>query len=202
MKLCIKISIFTLTLAGVCLLILPAQVFPSFYDIRYMGIASLLGALTIYGLPRFLQVKESTPNATQKNKAVDLFQLLLAFIIFSNALGDLGLYQLYKVGFEFDKFIHFLNPFLVALLLPTILQERFEIRKSYSIALACFVVCIGGVAWELFEYAADQILETHIYGVYGSDISHDTKFDIVFDLMGGLVGIIVYNFFSKRGLAK
>lgn len=197
MKLLIKISLWALSLAGVFLLVLPINWFPNFYDVRYMGICSLIGACVIYFLPQRIRVAPNIPGAEQKNQGVEHLQVLLTCIILSNALGDLGFYQLYKFGFEFDKLMHFFNPMLILLLFPIFLQKRFGIRKSYSqVGTFVFAICIG-IFWELFEFFTDQIFKTHIYGIYGTNINNDTKWDLLFDLFGSTFGLIASLFYPR-----
>jgi len=205
MKVFVKIAIFALCIAGALLLLLPLRIFPNFYDVRYMGWSALVGAALIYFVPYFFRVRPQTPNAQKKNRAVDILQALLAFMIITNALGDLGLYQLYKVGFEFDKVIHFVIPFTAVLILPLFFQGRFGMKPLHSIALAFALSLPLGVGWEIFEYLADYFLETHIYGVYGADINRDTKLDLAFDAIGstlaGLIGIFVPKWKEKLNLS-
>ena len=197
MKFLTRISLFSLGLAGVLLLVFPISWFPTFYDVRYMGICSLVGACAIYLLPRLIRVVPNAPNAEQKNQGVNILQFLLTFIILSNALGDLGLYQLYKFGFEFDKLMHFLNPMLILLLFPLFLQKRFEIQKQQALALTFGIMIFVGVGWELFEYLTDQVFKTHIYGIYGTDINNDTKYDLIFDAVGSTVGLLL-SLYTKK----
>jgi len=205
MKFFIKFSIVSLSLAGLILLILPLSVFPDFYDVRYMGWAALVGAAIIYFVPRFLQVSPQNPHVQKKNQAVDLLQWLLAVVIMANALGDLGLYQLYKIGFEFDKVIHFIIPLTGVLILPLFFQGRFGMLPLPSIALAFFLSLPLGVGWEIFEYLADYFLGTHIYGVYGQNMLRDTKLDLLFDASGStlavLIGIFIPNWKNKMKLS-
>lgn len=198
MKIFPKISIITLSIAGVILITFPIHIFPYFYDVRYMGISSLLGALIIYAIPKLLRVGPHQKDAQTKNNATDLFQFLITFIILSNALGDLGFYQLYKVGFEFDKFIHLLSPFLWVFIFPLVLEKRFGIKKIHSIAIAISIALLSGLAWELFEYMGDQVFKIHIYGVYGSDIDIDTKLDLIFDALGILWGALCGVFLTRE----
>ncbi len=191
----IEFSIVILLCAGIILLIFPASWFPSFYDIRYMGVSALAYAFLIAFLPRLLRVSENEIEASRKNHAADLFQFVLAFSFFSNALGDLGLYKLYKVGFEFDKLLHFLIPFAGVVIVSIILNQRWGIRRSYAIAAAFGFIIFCSVGWEVYEYAADIVLKTHISGVYGLDISTDTKFDLFYDALGSVLGALGGIFF-------
>ncbi len=191
MKYLIRIIIFSLCLSGALLLTLPISFFPSFYDVRYMGFAALFGAGVIYFVPRLLRVNNQNPNASTKNQAVQMLQGLLVFIITLNALGDLGLYQLYRIGFEFDKIIHFLIPFSCVLILPIFFKRRFEIRSLSAIFIAFSLSLFLGIGWELFEYLSDSLLKTHIYGVYGSDIRRDTIRDLVFGIIGSSVAGLI-----------
>ena len=176
----------------------PVRWFPSFFDVRYMGIAALVCAAAIFFLPKALFVATGAPNAEKKNKAVDLFQFGLALAIINNALGDMGLYQLYKVGFEYDKFIHLITSFLAVLIIAVVLEGRFEVSAFYSTLAALMIVVVAGLFWELFEYLSDVVFKTHIYGVYGININSDTQFDILSNIIGAIAGVFVLILKKKK----
>ncbi len=152
-------------------------------------------AVLIAFLPRLLHVAENEIDAVRKNRAADLLQFALVFIFISNALGDLGLYRLYKFGFEFDKLLHFLIPFTSVIVVSVIFNQRWGIRESYAIAAAFGFIIFCGLGWEVYEYAADIVLKTRISGVYGLDISADTKFDLAYDFFGSILGVAAGFFF-------
>lgn len=192
-----KFLIVALTGAGFILLIFPVSWFPKFYDVRYMGWIGVVGATIIFLLPRLIRPKTETPNFDQKNQAVDLFQFLLAIAFMNNALGDLGLYKLYVYGFEFDKVIHFFNPLLAIIAISLVLNKRWGIRKGYSILIASGILLSFGVTWEIYEILADLILKTHIAGNFGLNVSRDTKFDLMFDVLGSTSGALCSIYFWK-----
>jgi len=194
----VKISIIFLLASGIILLSFPVRWFPSFFDVRYMGIAALVCAAAIFFLPKALFVATGAPNAEKKNKAVDLFQFGLALAIINNALGDMGLYQLYKVGFEYDKFIHLITSFLAVLIIAVVLEGRFEVSAFYSTLAALMIVVVAGLFWELFEYLSDVVFKTHIYGVYGININSDTQFDILSNIIGAIAGVFVLILKKKK----
>ena len=191
----VKFSTIILFCAGIILLVFPVSWFPSFYDVRYMGFVGLAYAVLITFLPRLLRVSENETDAARKNHAADLFQFLLIFVFISNVAGDLGLYKLYTVGFEFDKLLHLIIPFTSVIVISIILNQRFRIRKYYAIAMAFGFIILCGVVWEVYEYATDIILKTHISGVYGLGISIDTKFDLIYDVFGSVFGVLGGVFF-------
>jgi hypothetical protein len=155
-----------------------------------MGVAGLAYVVLITFLPRLLRVPENETDAARKNHAADLFQFLLAFDFMCNASGDLGLYQLYKVGFEFDKLLHFIVPVVSIVIISIILNQRWGIRKGYAIAAAFGFVTLCSVGWEVYEYTSDLIFKTHISGVNGLDISNDTKFDLIYGAFGSVFGAL------------
>jgi len=193
MKLFIKISVVVSLFAGFVLLLFPVDWFPSFYDARYMGLAAIGGAAAIIILPRILNALTGAADDKNKKQAINLFQLLLAVSIISNALGDLGSYQLYKIGFQYDKLVHFSTSLLGVFIGAIILRKLFEIRLSSAAVFAFIAVIICGIGWEVFERLSDFLFKTHIAGVYASDISNDTKFDLLSNAIGAISGaILVY----------
>lgn len=179
-------------LASLVLWALPGKLVPGFYDRYYMIIANLLSVGIIYGLPRLFAVPQDAPDAPTKNQVVDYFQLFLTAIIMGDALGNYGLYELYKVGFEFDKLLHFAVTFSSLLILPRLVEARFSMRPRRAMLLIFFIIISCGVLWEVYEFLADFILGTHLFGVFHSgDISQDTKMDLLCDVGGSTLGLMV-----------
>jgi len=203
MKLFIKISIIALLFAGLILVSFPINWFPLFYDVQYMGLAAIGGVAVIIILPRILNALTGATDDKNKKQAINLFQFLLTVAVISNALGDLGLYQLYKIGFQYDKLIHFSTSLLGVFIGAIILHKLFEIRLSYAVVFAFITVIICGIGWEFWERLCDFLFKTRIAGVYASDISNDTKFDLLFGAIGAVSGVIlVYCTNIHSGLFK
>lgn len=198
MKKFVNILLLLIFSAGVIFLLAPEQWFPSFYDVRYMGWAALAGATLVFLSPRLLRVPEKAVNAEQKNHAAEMFQVLLLYVVVSNALGDLGLYELYRFGFQFDKVLHFLTPLVSVYFLSRIVQERFSLSSLRARLWALVLIFLSSFSWELYEYLADIFLQTHLYGVYGSDIYHDTTLDLFFGVSGAVGGFLLAGFYSPR----
>lgn len=192
MKIFIKIAEYSLLGAGFILLLLPVPWFPGFYDVRFMGWAALVEAALIYFLPKAFHVTDDASNSVRKNHVVHLFQALLAFSFFVSALGDLGLYQLYKYGIQYDKALHLSIPLAAVFVIALVVQERFEVRVGYAALSAFLFVIFCAVSWEVIEYVADHFLKTHIDGVYGLNVSSDTKLDLLFDLLGSIIGSVLF----------
>ena len=150
-----NIVIAFFVVAGFVLLLTDKTHWPGYYDLPYMGWAALVCALVIFVVP-----KE--------------FQAPLALVLFLNGLGDLGLYQLYLYGFEFDKVIHFVSPLIAALVfIPRL-----------GVVRAALLVVGMAFAWELFEFLADTYLKTHLFGVYRHQVFRDTITDIAMNILG------------------
>jgi hypothetical protein len=186
----ITISVWGLFISGIVLLTFPADWFPSFYDVRFFGWAALLDVAIILFLPRMALVKENDIDAERKNSGASLFQLFATIMLLNNAAGDLGLYQLYKIGFEFDKLLHFGNSLLCVAVVPIILNKRFEMNFARAVIISFFAVVIGGLIWEAYEYGVDLIWETHIAGIYGLNVKDDTIRDLIFNAAGAVIGAL------------
>lgn len=195
MKLFVKISVIILVSAGIILLIFPVAWLPPFSDIRYKGWAGIAGAVLILFLPRLVRPLEKNPDFNRKNQAADLFQFLLTFVFIGNALGGLGLYKLYSYGFEFDKVLHFFTPFLGVVIISFVLSGRWGIHQARAIPIALVIIILLGITWEIYEVLVDFLFKTHISGVYGLNVSRDTKFDLLFDVLGSASGAIASVYF-------
>ncbi len=157
-----KFAITFFVVAGLVLLLTPHAWWPSFYDLPYMGIAALVCAVLIWRAP-------------------SQFKTPLAIILLLNASGDLGLYELYRYGFQYDKVIHFVS----ALIATLTLGRALGIRRSVLIVIA------AGFAWELFEFLMDHYFKTRLFGVYRLFIWQDTIMDLVFNTIGVSVAVAI-----------
>ncbi len=200
MKLFVRSVQFFLLTSGLALILLPKHWLWYVYDVRYTGIAMLIGATILYSLPRFAHVHQSALRAEHKNRAVDSLQIFLAIAFTGDALGGLGLYGLYQFGVPYDKVLHFLVPLLAALLLPFILRDRYGWNRTQSIAATFGLVIGSALMWELFEFGADMILHTHLSGELGNYISSDTKYDLLFGGLGAVIGSGISIFRAWWGL--
>lgn len=167
--------------------------FPDFYDPLYVGILSFVCAFLIF-LPKILFRKHDA----DKQKVITELQVVVSIALILNGIGTLGAFQLYTVGFQYDKFNHFVIPFLM-----TIQTFRFfNIWKGYSIkrslTLAGLIVFVGGILWEVLEFSSDLIFHTRTWGVYGLDAWTDTIGDVSFNTLGIIFAIFVMTFFNRK----
>lgn len=163
-----KFAIIFFLLSGAILLFTPHAWWPSFYDLPYMGIAALVCAVLIYIAPEHLK----TP---------------LAVILLLNASGDLGLYELYRYGFEYDKVIHLVSPTIATL----VLARYLGIRRAILIVLGT------ALAWEFFEYICDALIKTHLFGVYRQHVWSDTMWDLIMNTLGVTIAFS-YDWYSRN----
>ena len=93
-------------------------------------------------------------------------RVIIALSLLLNSFGTLGLYQLYRYGFEYDKFAHFLVSMLLAFILSEIICEWKKLPKSQVIIPVIIIVFAAGIAWEGIEFSSDLLFETQEWGVY------------------------------------
>ncbi len=171
---------------GFALLILGRDRLPEFYNPGYMAAAAFLSAFAIL-LPSLL-FRSKSP---EQEKAVIKLQTIIILTVVINGAGALGLYKLYLVGFEYDKFVHFFIPFLFMLGWVTLFTDFFDKSFRKALGLTVFFVLLGGFAWELFELLADRAFGTEMLGYYGLEVGRDTIIDIIMNALGTLAGVIV-----------
>lgn len=145
------------------LLLTDKAIWPTYYDLPYMGWAALVCALVIVLVPQ-------------------RFKVALAIILLLNASGDLGLYELYRSGFQYDKVIHFLSPLIATLALA----------HAYGFRRAIAIVLVGAIGWEFFEFGADALIKTHLFGVFRHQIFRDTVIDVVCNVAGIAIASVLY----------
>ncbi|MFZ2299893.1 MAG: DUF2238 domain-containing protein [Candidatus Moraniibacteriota bacterium] len=193
----LKLSSALLVIIGLVLLFGPRQWFPDFYSPVFMGVIALLSPLLIY-LPELI-IKKSTP---QKRTLVLEMRSVIAFSLIVNFAGELGLFQLYKYGFEYDKFAHFIVCMTFAFILGESLREWEQLHSRKLVLIVFLIVFSSGIVWELFEVASDYLFKTQEWGVYGKYLAADTYADLGFNLLGALAGIIVFKIPKGRSTKK
>ncbi len=87
----------------------------------------------------------------------------------------------------FDNLMHFLGGLFLAFFSATIFYKYLKDKNNRKIFFSImFFVILIGLGWELFEYAVQ-------YFIKGShrlaDIT-DSFFDMIFDILGGALGIL------------
>lgn len=182
----LKVSTAFFLIVGAFLLFGPKHWFPSLYYPLYFGIIALISPLLVY-LPSFAIARE-TPRKT--DLMLNL-QVIICFSLLINLSGQLGLYQLYKIGFEYDKFAHFLVCMLFAFILEEILKEWFHISFIKRFLIVVLALLFSGFVWEIFEVVSDFFFGTQEWGVNGMYGITDTLKDIGFNLLGIFFGILV-----------
>ncbi len=172
-KLFPKIAVAFFILSGLILLLTPHSWWPGFYDLPYMGWAALVCAVAIIVVP-------------------DYYKAPLAVILLLNASGDLGLYELYRYGFEYDKLIHFTTPLICVLALT----PRFGVWRAIGL------IMVAAFAWEFFEFISDALIKTHLFGVYRQHIWLDTAMDLAMNSLGVMAGALYLRYKEKHGTLR
>lgn len=182
----LKISSLLLVLMGCLLLVLPKEWFPNFYSPIFLGVIALISPILIY-LPKWILTR-STPR---KRKLVLEMRSVIAFSLLVNFAGELGLFQLYRYGFEYDKLAHFSVSMLFAFILSESLKEWEDFSLTKRLLITLLIVFASGILWEFFEASSDFLFKTKVWGVYGKHLVTDTYTDIFFNTLGGIAGIII-----------
>jgi len=98
--------------------------------------------------------------------------------------------------------MHFLGGFWVALT-ATALISNFQFPISNEILkqkfLSLFIVVLSfvaliGVLWEFFEFGYDVFISSKGYFMTAQQGVGDTMSDLFFDLLGGLLCLVIYKF--------
>jgi hypothetical protein len=130
---------------------------------------------------------------------------LLIFILSIHILATIY-YWYWTVGW-LDMPMHFLGGFWVAMAATALISnfqfpisnEIFKQKKlSFFIVILSFVALIG-VLWEFFEFGYDVLISSKEYLAAVQQGVGDTMSDLFFDLLGGLVFLVIYKFqLSKK----
>ncbi|HUT96246.1 MAG TPA: hypothetical protein VMW82_01615 [Candidatus Paceibacterota bacterium] len=195
----ITASIFTLN--GLVLFFGNRTWFPDFYNPKFMAMAAFASAFLII-LPRLIYKVKDDPK---KQQSLNLLEVSLIIGLGLSGLGGLGLFRLSEAGFEYDKLIHFLVPFIFTIVICYFGSQWYGWSFKKSVILGASLVFIGGIIWEIFEFLADTLLGTQMRGYYGEFIVKDTTLDMIFNMLGIISGVLVstklgrfiYNYFER-----
>lgn len=193
----VKIAIGIFVFVGLILFLGRKEWFPDFYNPKFMAMMAFISAFLIV-LPRLIF---KTNNDLKKQQSLNFLQAGLIIILALNGLGALGLFQLYRVGIQYDKLVHFIGPFIFIIIVSRFGFQWYKWSLKKSIILAAILVFIGGFIWELFEFFMDYLFRTQMLGQYGEFAFKDTIWDIIFNMFGiisGIVASIKLNGFLKR----
>lgn len=196
-------------IAGLILIFGKREWFPDFYRPQFMGIIALLSAFLIV-LPSlifsarggFAFGEKPSPEELNKQKSLNLLQAVLVAGLALNSLGALGLFQLYKIGFEYDKLLHFVVPFLSVMAFSRFGLDWYGWSLKKSIILSTVLVILGGFFWEFFEFFGDRLFKTEMSGYYGKFIIKDTIWDLAMNFFGVIGGILSFIFIKKHGVDR
>jgi hypothetical protein len=167
---------------------------PVFYQPLLFSNAFLVSAVIIL-TSKYIFRSENV----RRESAAMLLRFAIALSLFLNALGELYLYELYKYGFQYDKFLHLLCPIMFMPILALFGDTWFGWSKKRAALIAVSVVLLFSVIWEVFEFSSDMIFKTQEFGIYGKFKVTDTFFDLLYDLSGT---VIAYVIISTRQFSK
>ena len=168
-----------MAIVGLILLLAPVDWFPSFYAVRFMGIGALVFAAGVQLPPVIFHGRRGL-----QAKAVFNLQKAVTIGLLLSGAGELGLWQLYRIGFPYDKLVHFIVPAMLAASLAGMGLHYWRMRFSRALFLAAGIVILLGVGWEAVEFYSDKLFGTQLFGVYGTDISIDTIVDLICNVLG------------------
>ncbi|MBP1926610.1 putative membrane protein [Sedimentibacter acidaminivorans] len=119
------------------------------------------------------------------------------YCIFSLVMGNM--WDFYDKIEWWDMLMHILSGIILGNIGNVILNKNAGKLKITKLLMFLFIVgiaCIGGVVWEIYEFAIDSLfnLDTQLAKGYGIT---DTMWDLVMDFLGG-VGIGIYYLVTNK----
>lgn len=120
-----------------------------------------------------------------------------AAVVFFDALGDI--LKWYSKFFWYDQIAHFLGGAAAAVVLFFIMRSIVHHRRKKLSNQFIGLFAIGwanvfGILYEIEEYAESYILRNNRLGD-----RFDTPNDLLLDMLGSVIGVILILFFKKRG---
>ena len=189
----IQFSVIVFIIAGLALTLGSREWFPDFYNPIFMGSIAFVSAFLILA-PQFIFCSKEE----EKKEVVIKLQKFIAISLLISGIGALGFYKLYEIGFEYDKFAHFIISLLGVVVFTNFINKwyKFTIKKSLFISIG--FILIVGFLWEPLELFSDWLFKTQTLGLYGEYIIKDTAIDIIMNIIGILSGSIITLLKSKK----
>ena len=174
------------------ILIMIIAIFEIFENNYYLAVVWLIITPILLFLPRNLYKIKLINNNYNANLLflTELFSLI--FLID----GVSGTLFLYKLGIDYDSFVHFSNFLLITILVAlfyTLLFNKYNLKvNNKKVAIFSFLstFIVGVLLWEPFQKLNDILFGTQLF----HDFAQDTKLDTLLDISFGTVGVLVASF--------
>jgi VanZ family protein len=178
--------------------------FPDFYNPNFMAGMIFFAIFSVALVRIVFCVDENKKHISvqEQRHVLSVAQKILTVSWLLDAFGMFGAFQLYKVGLEYDKLLHFFNSFILTILIIYLLEkwDNWSIRKSLIFAFLIFAFC--GFLVEAFEMAGDALFQTQMWGQYRQIAVYDTKWDLIFNTLGAFLAAISYTKIKNRFFLK
>lgn len=126
-------------------------------------------------------------------KINDLIELIfLIFILFAQLLGSI--LHFYGIIYWYDSFMHYISGILtsfLAILLLVLFNKYDEKDKIFNIIFIISITLMVAGLWEIFEFAADNLLGGDAQRVLATGVT-DTMKDIICALLGSILFSLSY----------
>jgi len=193
----IKIISWIFIFSGIALLVIGPDRLPDFYNPGYMAGAAFASAFAIIAPVWFFK----SEDPLKKKARLELQGFILLAVVL-NGLGALGLYKLYLVGFEYDKFVHFITPLVLVLGAARFGMIWYGRDIGSALKWSLAAVLVGAVGWEFYEVFSDAIFGTQSFGVYGEAVVKDTVIDLLMNIFGAALAAIIIIFYKRKQVEK
>jgi len=158
--------------------------------------------LLLIFLPRFFYYFDAKIKEVVEKEWVKKIEYFSFFIIILNAPASL---ILHKLGFQYDRFLHFSAAFFALIIflllwLPVMRINGEEIKKRKLLICLFLILFVSLFLWEILQYSIDQIFGTKLFFDAEQEIKIDLLEDILFGICGLLVALLYVNYSFKKFL--
>lgn len=163
------------------------------FILRWVGIAGGLAILAVTFLIDYI-------NRDKKRINDKLSSLFYVFCMFSLVCGVM--LNFYDHIFWWDLLMHLISGALIGIFANSLLNKIQKGKKTDPLLRFLFILgisCVGGLAWEMYEFTVDALLGLDTQKVLISGVS-DTMWDLITDLLGGALAGIYFSIFDRKGV--
>ncbi len=166
------------------------------YDLFIFNWVGIAGGLAIL-LSTFLIDYINTNKKIISDKIIALYSIYCIFALICGVM--LNFYDFIS---WWDLLMHLFAGIILGIIGNSMFNRIQNGKKADPLIRLVFIIgvaCMGGIAWEIYEFTVDSWMGLDTQKVLLTGVS-DTMWDLITDLLGGILSGIYFAIFDRRGI--
>lgn len=147
--------------------------------------------LYFIAIPALLLLPQFFVRLRKKNLNHTFLAEVELLILLGIMLAVLGENFLYDIIPYFDSVVHFLNGSILTVLIVSLNHERWLDKRFSPLKTILFAGLIPAIMNEIYEFSADHLFNTHVWGDWLKPLWIDTGSDILLQTIGSIIATII-----------